>query len=358
MFGSLFKSISSYECSLRTSNYSIAYTKIGFLKDWWLNLKTCVRNHNLNGISVVIPILNDDKRVKLCLGSLLNQTLSLDLVEIVLVRNFTSDKDSTRPLDKSIQTLLDKFTHVQIVFCELGNSNASNAGIEAAQFKFLTIVDCDDFVSLQFLEILLQGNVLGDSTHVVMSPIIDLRGIFHQPEIPTLPKATIRNRDAGRRRVSADSEYAALRLFTNQVTGKLFHAHVFCEDKFDPKLTVGMDTELASRLVRHQKVTSVSSSGRGCYYFRAVTFPSLSRPATRGYKFSITDRVAIITSLVPDFVERDSLSAGIIRSQGRYIRDYLELHTEQLAQVTKDIENAGFDQNFINELTGSAGSNL
>lgn len=313
----------------------------------------CARDHDLHGISVVIPILNDDKRVKLCLGSLLNQTLSLDLVEIVLVRNFTSDKDPTSPLDKSLQTLLDKFTHVQVLSCELGNSNASNAGVEAAQFKFLTIVDHDDFVSSKYLELLLRAAILDDSTHVVLAPIIDLHGIFNRPEIPAIPRRTMRERESGQRKISAKSEYAEVRLFTNQLTGKLFHTHVFCEEKFDPSLTAGMDTELAVRLIRNKKVMSVSSSSRGCYYFRIFTFPSVSRPSTRDYKFSITVRIGIITSLVPNFLERDSISTGIIRSQKRYINDYLSVHTEQLALVIKDFEEAGFDQNFIDELIGS-----
>ena len=324
-----------------------------FSNDWLGNLKTCARNHDLHGISVVIPSLNDDKRVELCLGSLLNQTLSLDLVEIVLVRNFTSDKDSTRSLDKSIQTLLDRFIHVQVLSCELGNSNASNAGVEAAQFKFLTIVDHDDFVSSQYLELLLGAAILADSTHVVLAPVIDLHGIFNRPEIPAIPRRTMRERKSGQRKISPKSEYAEVRLFTNQLTGKLFHTHVFCGEKFDPSLTAGMDTELAVRLIRNRKVMSVSSTARGCYYFRIFTFPSVSRPTTRDYKFSVTDRVSIITSLVPNFLERDSISVGIIKSQKRYINDYLVVHTEQRARVIKDFQEAGFDHNFIDELIGS-----
>lgn len=321
-------------------------------------MKTCARDHDLSGVSVVIPILNDDKRVKQCLGSLLNQTLGLELVQIVLVRNFTSDQDSTIPLDKSIQKLLDKFLHVKVTSCEPGNSNASNTGIQASQFKFLTIVDCDDFVSSQFLELLLRGIDFDDSTHVVLSPVINLNGIFNRPEIPTIPRRTIQERKAGQRKISANSKYSELRLFTNQITGKLFHTHAFCEERFDPGLTAGMDTELNSRLIRRNKVMSVSSSARGCYYFRNVTFPSLSRPTTRNYKFSVTDRIHIIKSLVPDFLERDSLSTGIITSQKRYIRDYLDVHTEQRARVTKDFVGAGFTPNFIDELIGSDESTL
>jgi glycosyltransferase involved in cell wall biosynthesis len=316
-------------------------------------LKACARDHNLHGVSVVIPILNDDKRVKFCLGSLLDQTLSLDLVEIVLVRNFTSEEDYTNPLDKAIQELLDRFTYVQVIFCEPGNSNASNAGIDAAKFKFLTIIDCDDFVSSQFLELMLRGIDLADSTHVVLSPIIDLHGIFNRHQIQAISQRTMQERRVGQLKISADSRYLDLRMFTTQITAKFFHTHVFCDQKFDVGLTVGMDTELNARLVRSKNVMSVSTSARGCYYFRRITFPSMSRPTTRDYKFSVTDRISLITSLVPDFLERDSLSAGIISSQRRYIRDYLDANTGERARVKKDISDAGFDQSFCNELIGS-----
>ena len=316
-------------------------------------MNACARDHDLHGISVVIPILNDDKRVKLCLASLLNQSLSLDFIEIVLVRNFTSARDSSIPLDKSIQRFLDKFIHVQVLSCELGNSNASNAGVEAAQFKHLTIVDCDDYVSFQYLELLLRGTVPDDFTHVVLSPIINFHGIFNRPEISKISQRTMLERKAGQLKISENSKYSEVMLFANQLTGKLFHTHVFCEEKFDPGLTAGMDTELAVRLIRNRKVTSVSSSARGCYYLRILTFPSISRPTTRDYKFSVTDRIRIINSLVPNFLERDLISVGIITSQKRFIIDYLNVHSEQLARVTKDLADSGFDQNLIDELIGS-----
>jgi glycosyltransferase involved in cell wall biosynthesis len=318
-----------------------------------LNLTACARVHNLHGISVVIPMLNDDKRVKFCLGSLLDQTLNLDLVEIVLVRNFTSEEDYSNPLDTSIQTLLDRFIHVQVISCEPGNSNASNAGIEAAKFKYLTIIDCDDFVSSQFLELLLRGIDPADPTHAVLSPIIDLNGIFNRPQIQTIPRRTMQERRAGHWKISADSNWLDLRMFTTQITAKFFHTHVFCEEKFDVGLTVGMDTELNARLIRSKNVMSVSTSARGCYYFRRISYPSMSRPTTRDYKFSVTDRISLITSLVPDFLERDSLSVGIISSQSRYIKDYVDTNKGQRSQVIKDFADAGFNQNFIAELIGS-----
>ena len=321
-------------------------------QDWCSNLKACARDHNSHGVSVVIPMLNDDKRVKFCLSSLLDQTLSLDLVEIVLVRNFTSEDDYNNPLDKSIQELLDRFINVQVISCEAGNSNASNAGIEAAKFKFLTIIDCDDFVSSRFLELMLHGIDVTDSTNVVLSPIIDLHGIYNRPTIQMLALRTMQERSVGKRELSPDSNFSDLRLFTTQITAKLFHVHTFCEEKFDVGLTVGMDTELNARLVRTKNVMSVSSSARGSYYYRRITFPSMSRPTTKNYKFSVTDRISLIKSLVPDFVERDSLSTGIISSQKRYIRDYLDANTEHRAQVTQDFVDASFDQKLIAELIG------
>jgi len=316
-------------------------------------LSPCARNHYSDGVSVVIPMLNDDKRVRFCLSSLLDQTLNLDLVEIVLVRNFTSAEDYANPLDESIQAFLDKFVHVQVLFCEPGNSNASNAGIEAAKFKYLTIIDCDDFVSPRYLELLLQEIDPVDSTNVVLSPIIDLHGTFNRPQIQAISRRIMQDRKVGQRKISADSSYSELRLFTNQVTGKLFHAHVFCEERFDVGLSVGMDTELNARLVRSEKIKSVSFSARGSYYFRGITFPSMSRPANKDYKFSVSDRISIIKSLVPDTLERDSLSAGIISSQRRYIRDYLDAHTEQRVRITKDFEDADFENHLILELIGS-----
>lgn len=95
-------------------------------------------------VSVIIPVYNDVCRLKGCLESLENQTLSKDQYEIVVVDNNSSDK---------VANLVDTFRQASLGFeKQPGSYSARNKGISLAKGDVLAFTDSDCIPSPDWLE--------------------------------------------------------------------------------------------------------------------------------------------------------------------------------------------------------------
>ncbi|WP_051638431.1 glycosyltransferase family 2 protein [Butyrivibrio sp. NC2002] len=99
-------------------------------------------------VSVIIPVFNVEKYLPKCLDSVLNQTYKK--TEIIIV-----DDGST---DNSLQVCMDyKLRYPEIVIIHQDNkglSAARNEGISRANGDYFMFVDSDDFVSNEFVELM------------------------------------------------------------------------------------------------------------------------------------------------------------------------------------------------------------
>ncbi len=97
-------------------------------------------------ISVIIPVYNVEKYLARCLDSVVNQTLKD--IEIICV-----DDGST---DKSIviaQEYAKRDNRISVIHQEnKGVSAARNAGMKIASGKYISFIDGDDWIDLDFLE--------------------------------------------------------------------------------------------------------------------------------------------------------------------------------------------------------------
>lgn len=101
-------------------------------------------------ISVIVPIYNSEKYLKKCLDCLINQTLKN--IEIILV-------DDGSP-DNSFE-IYEEYAKKDNRIIVIKQSNqkqgaARNRGVEIANGEYIGFVDCDDFVDLNFFEIMLK----------------------------------------------------------------------------------------------------------------------------------------------------------------------------------------------------------
>lgn len=99
-------------------------------------------------ISVIVPVYRVEKYLSDCIESILNQTFA-DF-ELILVDDGSPDRcgeicDEAAKHDARVQVIHQK---------NAGLSAARNAGIEIARGSWLSFVDADDFVALNFLEAL------------------------------------------------------------------------------------------------------------------------------------------------------------------------------------------------------------
>lgn len=99
-------------------------------------------------ISVVIPVYNVEEYLERCIKSVVNQTYHN--LEIILVNDGSTDNsgkisDKLSVLDKRIVVIHKK---------NGGLSSARNEGIAVARGSYITFIDSDDWVSLNYIEVL------------------------------------------------------------------------------------------------------------------------------------------------------------------------------------------------------------
>ena len=106
-------------------------------------------------ISVIIPTYKPRDYLWECLNSLMNQNLSKDDFEIVLVLNGCCE-----PWKSMVKSYIDKeMKGVNVDFIQVdsgGVSNARNIGLDCAKGEYITFIDDDDFISPSYLEELLR----------------------------------------------------------------------------------------------------------------------------------------------------------------------------------------------------------
>lgn len=102
----------------------------------------------MNKISVIIPVYNVEEFLPQCLDSVINQTYTN--LEIILVNDGSTDScgkicDDYASRDRRIQVIHKK---------NGGLSDARNAGLQLITGDFISFVDSDDLLSLNFYKIL------------------------------------------------------------------------------------------------------------------------------------------------------------------------------------------------------------
>lgn len=97
-------------------------------------------------ISVVVPVYNVERYLHRCVDSILAQTLSD--IELILVDDGSPDGSGA-----ICDEYVEKDRRVRVIHKPNGGvSSARNAGIEAAQGKWLCFVDSDDYIDKTYLE--------------------------------------------------------------------------------------------------------------------------------------------------------------------------------------------------------------
>lgn len=108
-------------------------------------------------ISVIVPIYNVEKYLDRCVDSIINQTYKN--LEIILV-----DDGSPDNCPQMCDDYAKKDSRIKVVHKENGGlSDARNVGMKIATGEYVSFIDSDDYVSLDFYETLLETIVDNDS---------------------------------------------------------------------------------------------------------------------------------------------------------------------------------------------------
>lgn len=99
-------------------------------------------------ISIVVPIYNVEQYLDNCVSCILNQTYTN--LEIILVDDGSPDQCGTM-----CDSYAERDSRVRVIHKKNGGlSDARNVGISAANGKYITCIDSDDYVSSDFIEYL------------------------------------------------------------------------------------------------------------------------------------------------------------------------------------------------------------
>lgn len=100
-------------------------------------------------ISIIVPIYNVEKYLERCLDSLINQTYKN--IEIIAINDGSTDSSL-----KILRTYETIDSRIKIINKDNeGLSQSRNVGINLATGEYITFVDSDDWIELNFLEIMI-----------------------------------------------------------------------------------------------------------------------------------------------------------------------------------------------------------
>lgn len=101
-------------------------------------------------LSIIVPIYNVEKYLPKCVDSLLNQDLSSEDYEIILVDDGSPDRCGEICDEYAV-----RYPNIKVVHRENGGlSAARNSGIDVAQGKYVQFVDSDDYLEPNVLRTL------------------------------------------------------------------------------------------------------------------------------------------------------------------------------------------------------------
>lgn len=106
-----------------------------------------------NKISIIVPIYNGENTLKLCLESIKKQTYTN--FEVLLVNDGSIDKSAE--ICKSYCIEDNRFVYIEKE--NGGVSSARNIGLDKMTGSYVAFIDCDDTVSSNYLEFLLDNMV-------------------------------------------------------------------------------------------------------------------------------------------------------------------------------------------------------
>ena len=104
-------------------------------------------------ISVIVPVYNSERYLRVCLDSLLDQGLGVDEYEVILVNDGSSDRSP-----EICSSYKERHPNLRLLTQEnRGVSAARNLGLGAARGEWVMFADSDDFVCRGSLRYLLEN---------------------------------------------------------------------------------------------------------------------------------------------------------------------------------------------------------
>lgn len=222
-------------------------------------------------ISIIIPTYKPNDYLWKCLDSIVNQTISKQTYEIVLVLNGCEE-----PWLSEIKSFIsNRMSDCQVLFIHLqqgGVSNARNVGIDNARGTYITFLDDDDFVSETYLEELLKvstSKIVGVARPVAFTEGVNTSQQYIVTDVfdKMYPATNI--------------SFLKMRRYLSGPCMKLFHRDLIGNHRFNTSFTVGEDGLFMFSISDNVKRCSLANSS--AIYFRRYREGSLTTVRTGAF---------------------------------------------------------------------------
>ena len=209
-------------------------------------------------LSIIIPVFNVEKYLEQCLDSIINQ--DYESFELLLVNDGSTDKspiicDDYASRDKRIRVFHK---------CNGGQSSARNLALDNVKGKFISFIDSDDYISIDFY-----------ASNIKIIEELDV-------DVVKIPYSTFGIKTSSYcnevKMISEPDELFRYLITTDSyLWNRIFKRNVFNTIRFQ----VGMimeDVYLSPFLIN--EIKSVYISNQGSYYYRLRENSTVSKPHT------------------------------------------------------------------------------
>lgn len=288
------------------------------------------------GISAIIPSYKGESHISKLLNSIKNQTLDLDLFEVIFIIN--GELDSTAEIIKEFKKNNPNI-NIVLDFSDLGVCNARNYGIELATKEYVVFIDDDDYISPKYFEKLYEYS---KPNRIVIGTFFDVNEDTGEIQSSYLTPPLLNSSGI------IKNPYAYMPDILVITTDKLIPTKAIKSLKFNSDLKNGVDISYYARFYpEHDFEFYLIDKKEEAIYYRLLRSNSISRQPL-SYDFNISDRLKVISDInnglkkaktqeMRSFIE--SLTGGQVEKINKYLKEC----PEDLEKVLHDINRYNFE---------------
>ncbi|WP_434798762.1 glycosyltransferase family 2 protein [Terrisporobacter vanillatitrophus] len=243
-------------------------------------------------ISIIIPVYNVEKYIKVCLNSVLNQTI--EDKEIILIND--ASIDNSLKIIKDYEKLYPKMIKVINLGENKGQSYCRNLGIDISVGEYIGFVDSDDIVSPNMFEQLVKNAINGNSD-IAMTEFNVYGENIKQDDLKSINNYNI-NKDI---KFESISTIKALKKFLKgEITGspctKIYKRNLLVENNI--RFPVGRyyeDMQVILSSIINSKNIIINNDK--LYYYRNNSSSTTKRNITKKHIYSIEKAIQDINEL-------------------------------------------------------------
>lgn len=196
-------------------------------------------------ISVIVPVYNVEAYLERCVESILQQTYAY--FELILINDGSTDFSG-----KICDHLASQYENIKVYHIEnAGVSNARNTGIKLATGAWITFIDSDDFVTKDYLEILIGAVDDEEFVGFTIAPLHHIKNGI----VTDLPP------HSGRKEIWSTEETMKELLMTTRTSffpvAKLFKRDLIADERFNTDYHLAEDALFLTELLLKTRCSSV-----------------------------------------------------------------------------------------------------